>query len=73
MRSNMRAERIRNGFTVREVAQKLGVHPNTIERWERGTAEPLASNIVAMANLYSCTPDYLLGTAVGRSNQAACI
>lgn len=72
MRSNMRAERVRNGFTVRKAAELLGVHPNTVERWERGAAEPMASSLVAMAQLYGCTPDYLMGVAQVRSNQAVC-
>ena len=73
MRSNMKAERVRCGYTIREAAKKLGVHPNTVSSWENETAEPLASNIVAMAKLYGCTPDYLLGASVDRSNQAVCV
>lgn len=70
IRSNMKAERARNGYTVEQVAEKIGVHSNTIVRWENGTAEPRASNIVAMAHLYRCTPEYLLGIAANRGDSA---
>lgn len=60
MRHNMRAERARNGMSVAKVAEKIGVHPNAITRWENGQAEPTASNLIALSTLYGTTPEYLL-------------
>ena len=60
MRYNMRAERVRKGLTVKEVAHEIGVHENAVTRWENGEAEPLGTNLVKMAKLYGCAPDYLL-------------
>lgn len=61
MRKNMKAERARSGFTAEEVAQKIGVHPNALLRWENGESEPLGSNLVSLSKLYDCSPGYLLG------------
>ena len=61
MRQNMRAERARNGMSIAKVAEKIGVHPNAIARWENGQAEPTASNLIALSALYGTTPEYLLG------------
>ena len=70
-RCNMRAERARKGLTIEQVGKAIGVHPNAISRWENGESFPTASNLIALCNLYECSPEYLLdmtnderGTAV---------
>lgn len=60
MRGNMRAERVRNGLTIEQVSERIKVHSNAISRWETGKAEPSASNLIALSNLYNCSPEYLL-------------
>ena len=60
MRSNMKAERSRKHMTARQVAEALGVHENAVLRWENGDAEPMGSNLVNLAKLYGCSPEYLL-------------
>lgn len=60
MRGNMKAERVRRGMSMQQVADSVGVHVNAVSRWESGDAEPMAGNIVALAKLYECTPEYLL-------------
>lgn len=66
----MKAERARNGMTIKQVAEILNVHPNAIQRWESGEAEPLASNLIALCNIYKCTPEYLLGMTDDRNGRA---
>lgn len=61
MRGNMKAERARVGLTAEEVAKKIGVHPNAVLRWENEEAEPLCTNLIKLAKLYGCSPDYLPG------------
>lgn len=61
MQGNMRAERARKGYTLKEVGNILGVHPNAVSRWENGVSKPSASNLLALCNLYGCSPEYLLG------------
>ena len=67
---NIKAERVRCGMTVEDAANALGVHKNAVYRWERGLAEPSASHLVAMASIYGCTPDYLLGWTDDRNGRA---
>ena len=61
MRSNMKAERARNGLSAELVAERIGVHKNTLLRWEADEAEPLASALLRLAHLYGCTAEYLMG------------
>lgn len=70
MRGNMRAERERIGMTAQEVADAIGVHVNALLRWENGQAEPLGQNLVNLAHLYGCSPEYLLDQTDGRARQA---
>lgn len=69
-RKNMKAERARNGLSAREVAKRIGVHENAVLRWESGDAEPLGSNLIKLAELYECTPEYLLSQSDGREKKA---
>lgn len=70
MRGNMRAERARIGLSTKKVAKALGVGVNQISRWERGIQEPSGSNLLKMAHLYRCSPDYLLDLTDEREKQA---
>ena len=36
----LRAVRIAKGLTIIDLAEKSGVHPNTISNWERGKSQP---------------------------------
>ena len=60
MRMNMKAERARYGLSADEAAKKIGVSANTLLRWESGQNDPLSENLMKLAKLYNCTPDYLL-------------
>lgn len=70
MRGNMRAERARIGLSTKKVAEAIGVGASQIWRWERGLQEPSGSNLLKMANLYHCSPDYLLDLTDERERQA---
>lgn len=70
MRANMRSERVRAGLTIEQAAERLGVHKNSVRRWETGESEPMAGALVDMAHLYGCTPEYLLGMTDDRSGTA---
>lgn len=58
---NIRSERIRMGFTVDAVANKIGVSKNSLLNYERGDTEVPGSALKKMAALYGCSTDYLLG------------
>lgn len=63
----MKVERVRSGMSAKQVAEAVGVTENVIYAWERGEYEPRAANIVALAHLYKCSPDYLLGLTNDRA------
>lgn len=65
----MRAERARRGLSAKELARELGVSSNQIFRWELGEQEPSASNLLALANFYGCSPEYLLDITDNRKKQ----
>lgn len=69
MRYNMRAERVRLGLTAKEVAARVGVHENALLRWENGISEPLGQNLIKLSELYSCSPEYLLGMTDERNGR----
>lgn len=66
MRTNMRVERARTGMSASQVAARAGISMNTLLAWERGDTEPLATNLMRLAEIYECTPEYLLGITEGR-------
>lgn len=70
MSYNMKAERIRHGFTLEYVSNQIGVHHNAISRWENKHSEPTASNLIALSKLYGCSPEYLLDLTDERNGAA---
>lgn len=61
MTNNVKSERVRIGLTQEELADALGIHVNTVRLWERGECKPSSNNLLAMREIFGCTPDYLLG------------
>lgn len=60
MGNNIRAERARHGMSQRELADIVGVVQMSIVRWESGASEPSVRHLFKMAQLFGCTPEYLL-------------
>lgn len=58
---NIEAERARIGMTKIDVAQHIGVTVDTIKNWQSDKTEIPASKLVALADLFNVTTDYLLG------------
>lgn len=44
-----------------ELAQQVGASQKAVDFWEKGINEPKASFIVALANYFGVTSDFLLG------------
>jgi len=67
MRNNIYADnpfviyRRRAGLRQCDTAEALNVGRSAVARWETGRAMPKASTLLAMAALYKCTTDELLG------------
>lgn len=53
--------RIQSGFSQKEVAEKLGIVPSTVSKWESGTAIPDQSLLPKLADFFGVTVDFLLG------------
>ena len=57
----LREQRLNCGMTQSAVALHLGVNRTTYTKYETGEREPDFSVVTALAELYGCTTDYLLG------------
>ncbi len=49
------------GWSQRALAAKINANPKTVNFWERGVSEPSAGFVVALADIFECTADYVLG------------
>ena len=58
---NLKAARKKSGKTQKEIADILGVGQSTYKNYECGIREPNGDTIVALANIFNVTTDYLLG------------
>lgn len=48
------------GYTQQKAAEKLGVTPQAVSKWENGSSLPDVEMIRSIAQLMDCTTDYLL-------------
>lgn len=55
-KKNIRDLREAAEMTQFELAQELGVTITTIYNWERGTSEPFARHLLALAKLFDVSP-----------------
>ena len=53
--------RAESRYTQRQLAQKLQVSPSIVSGYETGDRTPSLENLLALAKLYNCSTDYLLG------------
>ena len=49
-----------NGWSQEDLAERVNVSRQAISRWEGGTAQPDATNILQLSKLFGVTTDYLL-------------
>lgn len=52
--------RKQSGLSQEETAGRLHISRQALSRWENGTAQPAANNIVEISKLFGVTTDYLL-------------
>ena len=48
-------------LSMTELANKIGVSPNTVSRWERGERIPNMDALISLAKFFNVTIDYLCG------------
>lgn len=59
----LKEERLVNGFTQRDMAERLNITQPSYIRHENGKAEPSLENLVKIAEIFDVSVDYLLGRA----------
>ena len=59
----MRIKQLREerGLSQRALALAIKANPKTVNFWEHGASEPTAGFIIALADFFECSADYLLG------------
>ncbi len=53
--------RMSQNLSQSEVAKKLRISPSIVSGYETGERTPSTENLLALAYLYRCSTDYLLG------------
>lgn len=59
--NNLKAVRKKSGKTQKEVAEGIGIGQGTYKNYETGAREPNGETLVAIANYFDVSTDYLLG------------
>lgn len=57
--SKLEAARRLRGWTLEVASQKIGVHPQTLRRWETGKSRPHGFRIYKISEVYEMTPSAL--------------
>ena len=55
--------RLEKGVKQKDVARECDVSPQCISQLEAGTRNPTGTTLVALANYFNCSIDYLMGRA----------
>ena len=62
---NFKMYRLQNGYTQKQVAEKLGISQSNVSDWENNVSRPEYENLIALSKLYDETIDSLLGLENG--------
>ncbi|MDE6398492.1 MAG: helix-turn-helix domain-containing protein [Clostridiales bacterium] len=50
-----------NGLTQEQFGNKLSVSQDTVSLWEKGVSSPSVETVIAIAEIFGLTADYILG------------
>lgn len=53
--------RLQKGATQKEIAESIGVSSVSLQRFEYGTVRPSLDNLIALADYFDVSIDYLVG------------
>ncbi|MDE6597828.1 MAG: helix-turn-helix domain-containing protein [Clostridia bacterium] len=53
--------RAESNMSQRALAVKLNCSQKAIDLWEKGITEPKADVVIALANIFECSADFILG------------
>ena len=59
MGENIRTNRVRVGYSQRDLANLLGISDAAVCKWETGKATPTTANLINMARLFGVSLDAL--------------
>lgn len=57
MHISLKAARVNVNLTQTEAAAHIGVTESTLINWEKGRKEPPFGKLLALCDLYGCTPN----------------
>lgn len=60
-RQRLQQMREKKGISRRVLSELCGLHSDAVRRYERGEAEPTLHALVAIAEYFEVTVDYLVG------------
>lgn len=63
MVKNLRALRINKGVSQQQLADVVGVSQQSVNKYERQTVEPDIATLMALADYFGTTVDFLIGHA----------
>lgn len=66
---NLKKYRIMKNLTQEEVAEYLGITPQSVSKWERGECYPDITFLPALANIFETSVDLLIGMDVIRAKE----
>jgi len=60
-KDHLRSIRLTRNYTQLQVAQAIGITERNYQYYEAGKREPSMSNLIALADFFDVTLDYLVG------------
>lgn len=68
---NVRLKELRaeKGVTQKKLAEYLGIQPHSVQRLEYGTARPSLNTVIALADYFNVSIDYLVGRSDDRERR----
>ena len=67
--ANLKKYRIMKELTQEDVAESLGITPQSVSKWERGESYPDITLLPALANIFETSVDLLLGMDTIRADE----
>ena len=66
---NLKKYRILKNLTQEDVAEYLGITPQSVSKWERGESYPDITFLPALANIFETSVDLLIGMDTIRAEE----
>ena len=67
--NKIREYRKQRKWTQGELAKQIGVERSAVAKWESGKSQPQAAHLVALAEVFGCSVDKVLGRRVKKGER----